>query len=425
MNKKNILVVGGGISGITTAIEIAEVGHNVSLVEKLAYLGGNVVKMNRYFPKLCPPTCGLEINFKRIKNNPRVKIFTSTIVSHVSGEKDNFTVKLTKSAEYVNKNCTVCGECEKVCPANRDNEYNFGLDKTKAIYLPHEMAFPWKYNIDDEYCINLQAENSLNTKQAGSLPHCEKCVEVCKYNAINLDAKLENIELTFHSIVFATGWQPYDASKITEYSFGKYQNVITNMYMERFAAENGINSGKILRPSNKKEPKTVAFVQCAGSRDENHLPYCSAVCCTASLKQSLYITEQYPNAKITIFYIDLRVSGRNEDFLNRVKNEKNVEFIKGKVGKITENKENNNLILESEDIMSGKKIKKEAEMVVLATGIVPSKINISNIKYDEIGFIDNFQLEAGIYATGCSTKPNDVASSLKDATGIALKAISR
>ena len=415
MNKKQTLIIGGGIAGITTAIEIAEVGHEVILIEKLSYLGGNVVKMNRYFPKLCSPTCGLEINFGRIKNNSRVKIFTSATAKNISGTKDNFTVTVKKEPEYITSNCTVCGECEKVCPAERNNEFNLGLNKTKAIYLPHEMAFPFIYNIDNKSCIALKTDNSLD--------ECKKCVEVCKYEAINLNASSTEINIKVDSIVIATGWQPYDATKIDNLSYGKYSNIITNMQMERFAAENGINSGKIIRPSDQKEPRTVAFVQCAGSRDVNHLPYCSAVCCSASLKQALYLTEQSEDIKIKIFYIDIRVSGRNEDFLTKVKKEKNIELIKAKVGKIIESSENNNLILELEDIMNSKKIKQEFEMVVLATGIVPSKINLKDIKSDETGFINNSQLPEGINATGCCTNPNDVYASLKNATGTALKAI--
>ncbi len=407
MNKKHILVVGGGISGITTTVEIAEVGHNVTLVEKLPYLGGKVAQVNQYFPKLCPPYCGLEINFKRIKQNPRITLYTSSTVESISGSKGNFSVKIKKSPEYINDNCTACGDCSEVCPEERPNLFNYDLDKTKAVYMPHEMAFPWKYSIDDKYC----------KKES-----CNKCADVCKYDAVNLNAEEEQFEINVHSVVFATGWKPYDASKLETLGYDKYPNIITNVIMERTAAKNGPYSGEIKRPSDNKIPKTVAFVQCAGSRDENHLPYCSAVCCSASLKQALYINELYPETKIKIFYIDLRISGRNEDFLQKVQKRENIEMIKGKVAMINELSETNNLILEAEDIMSGRKVKEEVEMAVLATGIVPINPSISQLSIDEFGFLENIQ-EDGIYAAGCSKKPLDVSSSLKDATGMALKAI--
>ena len=407
MQKKHILVVGGGISGITTAIEIAEVGHQVTMVEQLPYLGGKVAQVNQYFPKLCPPYCGLEINFRRIKQNPRITLYNSSTVESVSGSKGNFTVKIKRSPEYVNDNCTSCGECVEVCPEERPNLFNYGLDQTKAIYIPHEMAFPWKYTIDDKYC----------KKES-----CNKCVEICKYDAIDLKAKENEIEINVHSLVFATGWEPYDATKLETLGFDKYPNIITNVLMERIAAKNGPDEGEIKRPSDSKIPKTVAFVQCAGSRDENHLSYCSAVCCSASLKQALYINDLYPETKVKIFYIDLRVTGRNEDFLQKVQKIKNIEMIKGKVAQINEIPETNNLILEAEDIMSGRKVKEEVEMAVLATGIVPNNPGIDQLNFDEIGFIENIQ-EDGIYAAGCSKKPLDVSTSLKDATGMALKAI--
>ncbi|MBU8892525.1 MAG: CoB--CoM heterodisulfide reductase iron-sulfur subunit A family protein [Bacteroidales bacterium] len=402
---KPVLVIGGGMSGVTTTVEIAEVGKDVILIEKNPYLGGNVVKFNNYFPKLCPPTCGLEINFRRIKQNSRIKYYTSTEIQEISGEKGNFKVKLKTAPQYVKNNCTACGKCLDVCPEERPDKFNYGFTKTKAIYLPHEMAFPYKFNIDDEYC----------KKES-----CNKCVEVCEYDAINLSAKEEIIDIEVSSVVVATGWKNYDASKIDNLNYSTSKNIITNVEFERFITSNGVGENKLLRPSDNSEPKKLAFVQCAGSRDENHLPYCSAVCCSASLKHALTIQELYPKSEIKIFYIDMRVTGRNEDFLIKVQDNKNIGLVKGKVGKITET-ESNNLILEAEDILSGKKMNYKAEMVVLATGIVPSDISI-NLNKDQNNFITDLQTD-GIYPVACSRKPMDVSSSVKDATAAALKAI--
>ena len=408
MPNKRILIIGGGISGVTTAVEIAEVGHEVILIEKLPYLGGNVVKFNNYFPKLCPPICGMEINFRRIKQNPRIEVLTSTTVKKITGQKGDFTVTLTKEAELINDNCTACGECENVCPVERANEFNHEMDKTKAAYLPYEMTFPFKYAIDENVCL----------KNA-----CNKCVEVCKYNAIDLEKKSEDIEIKVSSIVFATGWNAYDASKIENLKFNEHPDIITNVMMERLLSANGPTGGKLIRRSDGKEIKSIAFVQCAGSRDEKHLPYCSGVCCSASLKHALNIREINQDAKIKIFYIDIRVNGRNEDFLNKVIDDKNIELIKGKVGNIEISKASGKLKVEAEDIMSGLKSKDEVDMVVLATGIVPNNNFIDEIKVDEYGFIIDEQNIDGIYGAACAKKPMDVSASLKDATGMALKAI--
>lgn len=404
-NQKPVLIVGGGISGVTTAVEIAEVGKEVILIEKEPYLGGNVVKFNNYFPKLCPPTCGLEINFRRIKQNPRINYFTSTEVEEISGKKGNFKVKLKTTPQYVKNNCTACGKCVEVCPEVRPNDFNYGFTKTKAIYLPHEMAFPYKFHIDGEYC---------------KKDSCKKCLDVCEYHAIDFSTKEEIREIEVSSVVIAAGWKNYDASNIDNLNYSTSKNIITNVEFERLIASNGIGENKLLRPSDNSEPKKIAFVQCAGSRDENNLPYCSAVCCSASLKHALTIQELYPKSEIKIFYIDMRVAGRNEDFLVKAQNNKNIELLKGKVGKISET-ENNNLILEAEDILSGKKLKYEAEMVVLATGIVPSDIHL-NLSKDQNNFNTDIQTE-GIIPVACSRKPMDVAASVKDATAAALKAI--
>ncbi len=405
---RGILVVGGGISGITTALEAAEVGYRVVLIEQLPYLGGKVAMMNQYFPKLCPPWCGLEINFRRIRQNPRIQLLTSATVKKISGSEGNFYVFLEMKPEYVNHQCTACGDCEKVCPVERENDFNLGLDKSRAIFLPHEMAFPHKYVIDENVCLK---------------DECGKCREVCKYDAINFGQSPEIIEIKVGSIVFATGWELFDVSQIPELKFGVFPDIITNLMMERMASPNGPNKGKIVKPSNGEAPKNIVFVQCAGSRDESYLSYCSGVCCSVSLKQALYLTEQDPEVNVKIFYVDLRLMGRHEDFLNRVQANPRIDLVKGKVGRIREEKETGNMICEAEDILSGIKISSVADLVVLATGMVPNVSPLEQISTDESGFVSAEKLEPGIYAAGCNKNPQEVSASLKDATGTALKAI--
>jgi len=410
---KSILVVGGGMSGITAAVEAAEVGYEVYLVEKNAYLGGRVAQNNQYFPKLCPPSCGLEINFRRIKNNSRIKVFTLAEVEEISGEEGDYEAKIRINPRYVNENCTACGDCAKACSTEIPNEFNYGMDKVKAAYLPHEFAFPMRYVISPEI---------IGTEEA------EKCQEACKYNAVDLEMKPETKNIKAGSIIWATGWQPFDPSKVEYYGFDKHQNVITNVMMERLASHNGPTRGKIIRPSDGKEIENIAFVQCAGSRDENYLPFCSSVCCLASLKHATYVREQYPEAKIYIFYIDIRALGRYEDFYVKVANDERVFLVKGKVAEITEDPGTGALTVTAEDQLSGKLTKETVDMVVLATGMVPStaeaKVPAAEVSYDENGFIVlNGSNKQGIYGAGCVRRPLDVASTVRDATAAALKAI--
>ncbi len=407
---QNILVVGGGMSGITAAVEAAEAGYNVILVEKRPYLGGKVTQFYHYFPKLCPPNCGLEINFKRMKQNPRIRFFTMAEPVKISGKEGDYDVTIKISPRYVTEKCTCCGKCEEVCETEIDNPFDFGLSKIKAIYLPHEFAFPMRYVMDPSI---------VGTEEA------KKCQEACPYDAIDLDMKEQVFDIKAGAIIWAAGWEPYDANKIEYYGFGEYKNLITNVMMERLAAPNGPTGGKILRPSDNKEVKKIAFVQCAGSRDENHLPYCSGVCCLASLKQALYVREKNPESEVTIFYIDIRALDRYEDFFTRVKQDEKISFIRSKIATITEEENTGDLIVEGEDTHKGEQIRMKFDMVVLATGLVPNTINIEapDVPKDKFGFILRDDAIRGIYGAGCVRRPTDVATSVQDATAAAIKAI--
>lgn len=408
--QKGILIVGGGISGITTAIEASEAGHAATIIEKNPYLGGRVAQLFKYFPKLCPPYCGLEINFKRIKQNPKLSYHTQAEVESISGTQGDFTVKVKVAPRFVNEKCTACNACVEACPVERPNDFNFGMDKTKAIYLPHDLAFPFRYVIDASVC-------------KGS--SCAKCVAACKYGAIDLEMKPQTKELKAGSIVFATGWNPYDAAKMDNLGFGSVKNVITNVMMERLSAPNGPTKGKILRPSDGKEVKSVAFVQCAGSRDENHLPYCSSICCMASLKQATYVREKNADSKATMFYIDLRTPGKYEDFLSKVSADENIRLVKGKVAKI-EQGANGDVVVTAEDVVGGNKLRETFDMVVLATGMEPAVKNsgiVSAVKTEENGFVLSDGQHAGICAAGVAHRPNDVMTSNQEGTGAALKSI--
>jgi len=405
-----ILVIGGGIAGITAAVEAAEAGYDSVIVEKGPYLGGRVAQLYKYFPKLCPPYCGMEINLRRIKNNRQVRFHTMAEVESISGRPGNFDVTVRIRPRYVNDRCTACNACVEVCPAERPDAFNFGMGRTKAIYLPHEMAFPMKYVIDDAACRPAE---------------CARCVEVCQYGAIDLAMPLRMINLKVGAVIVATGWDPYDARRIDNLGFGTHPDVITNVMMERLAAPNGPTRGQILRPSDGRPVQSAAFVQCAGSRDQNHLGYCSGICCLASLKEATYLRERNPEARAHIFYIDLRTPGTYEFFAQKVLADDHISITKGKIARITADAATRQLVVEAEDILSAVKTRLAVDLVVLASGMVPSLATAKiagPIALDADHFVTAGTGD-GIFAAGCAKGPFDVATSVQDATAAAALAI--
>ena len=407
-NDRRILVIGGGMAGMTAAIEAAEARCRVTLIEKTPYLGGRVARTNLYFPKLCPPACGLEINFKRIKNNPDIVVWTMAELESLSGSPGDYEASVRISPRFVTDACTMCGSCAEACPVEIPDDFNLGLSKTKAAHLPHSMAFPARYVIERSACP----------------PGCRACKDACTYGAIDLDQPVEHRKLRPGAVIAATGWQPYDAARIENLGFGRYPNVITNVIMERLAAPNGPTGGKILRPSDGKAPQSVAFAQCAGSRDENHLPYCSTVCCAASLKQATYLRTQYPEAGVTIFYIDVRTPGRLEDFYVKVTADDKIKLIKGKAAKVEEDAGTRDILVTAEDVLSGKRTTQRVQLLVLATGIVPQTEGLpAGFELDEHRFVRSIAGKTGLYAAGCAQRPEEVSASVQDGTGAALKAL--
>jgi len=397
-----LLVVGAGIAGVTAAIEAAEAGRDVVLLEKEASIGGRVLQLHHYFPKLCPPSCGMEINTRRLERNPRVRVLTKGEITAAQDGK----VTIRQAPAYVNDRCTACGKCSEVCPAKVKDQHNLGMSEVSAIRLPHPNAWPYRYTVDREACPD----------------GCQACVEACTYDAIDLDAKEREETLEVGSVVVATGWHAYPLDKLPELGGGTLPNVISNVQMERLASKSGPTGGKIQRPSDAAEPKKVAFVQCAGSRDHNHLAYCSSVCCLGSFKQALYVKEQDPEAEVVIFYIDRRAFGRNEELLARLAEEKGVRLIKGKVGQVTAG-EAGGLKLKAEDVEAGKLIEDQADLVVLATGMVPNLkdgVLPLGLERDEDGFgLDSAQARVA----GVARRPADVATTVRDATGAAARAL--
>ncbi len=408
---QTILVVGGGIAGVTAALEAAETGYDVILLEKEAYLGGRVTRLNRYFPKMCHPTCGLEINYQRIKRNPRLKVMTLAEVADVSGSRGNYTVSVKTTPAYTTSKCDGCGLCAAAVSSEVENPFNYNLDKAKAVRLSHEHAFPMRYVIDTSI---------IGTDEA------QKVKDACPKDAVDFEQKEESFDLNVGAIIWATGWKPYNASKIEVYSYDKCADIINNVEMERLANHDGPTKGKILRPSNGDEVKKVAMIQCAGSRDINHLPYCSMICCLASLKHAAYVREQYPEAQIDIYYIDIRAHDKMSQFYERIKRDNNINFIKSKPGHILVGEGGRPVVCGERTVDRGL-YQNDYDLVVLATGMQPSldaDFAPAGMSRDEFGFVvPSTGDDEGQFSAGVAGGPFDVALSNQSATAAALKAI--
>jgi quinone-modifying oxidoreductase subunit QmoA len=406
-----VLVVGGGIGGMTAALEAAECGAQVILVERNASLGGRTSQLYRYFPKLCHPTCGLEINLRRLKANPNVRVITMAEVTAVTGGRGAYKATLRIRPRHVTEACTACGDCGQAVEATIPSPFDYGLGRVKAAYLPHPMAYPQRFVLDPSIV---------------GTPDGEKAKAACKANAIDLAMREETVELAVGAIVWATGWRPYDAARIQPYGYGRIANVITSVEFERLADPAGPTGGKLLRPSDGKEAKDIAFIQCAGSRDENHLRHCSRICCMASLKQTQYVREAAGDgAKSTVYYIDIRAIDRFEDFYRMVRNDSTVRFVKSKPARIALDAATGNPVLHGVDTEGYHRYATAHDLVVLAVGMEPEANGIAlpeDVVRDSSGFIEG-NADGGQVGAGAATSPLDVNRAAQNATAAALRAI--
>ncbi|MCK4951392.1 MAG: CoB--CoM heterodisulfide reductase iron-sulfur subunit A family protein, partial [Gammaproteobacteria bacterium] len=375
-------------------------------------LGGRVSQLYRYFPKLCHPICGMEVNLRRLKANRNIRVMAMSEVTKVSGESGNYSVSVKTSPRYVNENCTACGDCSRAVETEFDDEFNYGLGKRKGAYQYADLSYPERFVLDPRI---IGTDDAIKAKDA------------CKYGAIDLEMQEQNQDLTVGAIIWATGWKPYDAGKIQAYGYDRIDNVITSVEFERLANPHGPTGGKILRPSDGKEAKNVAFIQCAGSRDQNHLKHCSRICCMASLKQTHYMSEKYGDeGKSTIYYIDIRAIDRLDDFHRKVKEDPNVTFIKSKVANIVEDKASGNPVLKGVDTEGYNRYETPFDLVVLAIGMepsVPANAFPADVVINEEGFIESDPANGAIFAAGCSSDALDVNRAVQNATASALRAI--
>jgi heterodisulfide reductase subunit A len=421
--KRRALVIGGGVSGLQAALDIADHGYEVILVEKNPSIGGKMIQLSETFPTLDCSQCILTPKMVDVSRHPRIKLLTYHEVESVSGFVGNFKVRIRKKPRYVDETlCNLCGECGKVCPQIVPDEFNMGLSFRKAIYMPFPQAIPGTYTLDAEHCLGLNPVR------------CGKCKDVCVKKAIDYDMKETIVEEEIGAIVVATGYDLYTMQALGEYGGEKYEDVVNGLEFERILSASGPTGGTIRRPSDGKIPKSVVFVQCSGSRDtEKHLPYCSKICCMYTAKHAMMYRHRVPDGQATVFYIDVRTGGKSfDEFYMRTVEEDKVLYLRGKVSKIF--KEGDKLIVWGVDTLTGKKVEVEADMVVLAMAMVKADgvqdlLKKLKIATDIHGFLAEAHpklrpvesLNAGFYLAGCALGPKDIPETVAQASAAAAK----
>lgn len=422
---KRALVIGGGIAGIQSALDIANAGYQVTLVEKSPSIGGHMAQLSETFPTLDCSQCILTPKMVEVAQHKNIKLYSYAEIENVSGYVGNFKVKIRLKASYVDwSKCVGCELCIEKCPTKVVSEFEGGLALRKAIYVPFPQAVPNKPVIDKEQCRYFKTGK------------CRVCEKVCELDAIKFDEEDDFVEEEFGAIVVATGYELYSMQNMGEYGAGKYKDVIDGLQFERLLSASGPTNGIVRRPSDGTIPKRVAFVSCVGSRDpELHKPYCSKVCCMYLTKHAMLYKHRVPDGESIVFYIDIRSDGKGyEEFIQRAQEEDHVTYIRGKVSKIYE--DNGELVLLSADTLSGKPIELKCDLVVLAMAIIPSPgvdelIKELKIQTDANGFLTEAHpklrpvesLTPGIFIAGCAHAPKDIPDTVAQASAASSKVL--
>ncbi len=424
---KRALVIGGGIAGIQAALDIAEAGFAVDIVEKNPTIGGRMAQLDKTFPTLDCSACILTPKMVDCAQSDKIDILTYSEVEDVKGFVGNFKVKIRRKARYVDETkCTGCKLCMENCPSKKGlNEFNMNLNTRPAIYIPFAQAIPNVAVIDPEQCIKLKTGK------------CGLCQMKCTVGAIDYTMQDKFIERDYGAIVVATGFRPINIDHFNEYGYSENKDVITSLELERLMNAAGPTDGVLLRPSDGKHPKVITFVQCVGSRDLTDCgkPYCSKICCMYTAKHAMLIREKYPDTEVHVFYIDVRCPGKNYDeFYRRACEQYGVDYIKGMVGKIYN--ENGKLMVQGSNLIENEQVTIASDLVVLATAIEPEP-SVRKIATLLTASIDtnNFLTEAhpklkpvesptaGVYLAGVCQGPKDIPETVSQASACAAKVI--
>ncbi len=426
---KRALVIGGGIAGIQTALDIADAGFPVDIVEKKPTIGGKMAQLDKTFPTLDCAACILTPKMVDVAQNDKIRIFSYSEVEEVKGFVGNFDVKIKKRARFVDETkCTGCGICTEKCPQKKvPNEFNLGMDNRRAIYIPFAQAVPKVATIDADYCTMLKTGK------------CGVCSKVCTAGAINYKQTDEIIEEKYGAIVVATGFNPISMDKFDEFAYNQSKDVITSLEFERLTNAAGPTAGKLLRPSDGKHPHTIVFVQCVGSRcdscSEKGKEYCSKICCMYTAKHAMLTRDKYPDTDVYVFYIDVRTPGKNfDEFYRRAVEEYGVHYIKGMVGKVAP--EGDKLMVQASDLLADKQLHIEADLVVLAAAIEPDKsarplATMLTASMDTNDFFTEAHPKlrpvesptAGVFLSGACQGPKDIPETVSQAGAAASKVI--
>ncbi|MBQ8898499.1 MAG: CoB--CoM heterodisulfide reductase iron-sulfur subunit A family protein [Clostridia bacterium] len=426
---KRALVIGGGIAGIQTALDIADAGFEVDIVEKKPTIGGKMAQLDKTFPTLDCAACILTPKMVDVAQHEKIRIFSYSEVEAVSGFVGNFDVKIKKKARFVDETkCTGCGLCTEKCPQKKvPNEFNLGMDNRRAVYIPFAQAVPKVATIDADYCSMLK-----NGK-------CGVCARVCTAGAIDYKQQDQTIEEKYGAIVVATGFNPISMDKLDEYAYSQSKDVITSLEFERLTNAAGPTAGKLLRPSDGKHPHTIVFVQCVGSRcdscSEKGKEYCSKICCMYTAKHAMLTRDKYPDTEVYVFYIDVRTPGKAfDEFYRRAVEEYGVHYIKGMVGKVAP--EGDKLMVRASDLLANKQLNIEADLVVLAAAIEPDKsarplATMLTASMDTNDFFTEAHPKlrpvesptAGVFLSGACQGPKDIPETVSQAGAAAAKVI--
>ena len=425
---KRALVIGGGIAGIQTALDIAEAGFEVDIVEKKPTIGGKMTQIDKTFPTLDCAACILTPKMVDCAQNEKIKIYSYSEVESVSGFVGNFTVKIKRKARFVDETkCTGCGLCTEKCPMkNVPNEFNLGMDNRRAIYIPFAQAVPKVATIDPDHC------NMLKNGK------CGVCSKVCTAGAIDYKQTDTFVEEKYGAIVVATGFNPIDVSRYGEYAYDQSKDVITSLEFERLTNAAGPTSGTLLRPSDGKHPHTIVFVQCVGSRctPERGKQYCSKICCMYTAKHAMLTREKYPDTDVYVFYIDVRTPGKNfDEFYRRAVEDYGVHYIKGAVGRVAPQADGT-LDVQASDLIMNEQLHIKADLVVLAAAIEPDKsarplATKLTASMDTNDFFTEAHPKlrpvesptAGIFLSGVCQGPKDIPETVSQASACAAKVI--